>query len=240
LTAPFLSIIIPAYNEEQRLPGAIQELVSFLKLQPYESEVVIVENGSHDQTYKIALEFSQKVPFVKALHEEKSGKGGAVRTGMLTAQGQYRMFCDVDFSMPISEINRFIPPAIEGVDVVIGSREALGAIRYNEPFYRHLTGRVFNTLVRWLALPGLQDTQCGFKCFSADVVEDVFPLQTMIGWSFDAEVLFIARHRGFNIVEIPIPWYYNADSRVRLFEDSWHMGADLLSIQRNANRGLYD
>ena len=240
MTAPFLSIIIPAYNEEQRLPGALQELVSFLEKQPYQSEVLIVENGSHDQTYNVALEYSQKVPFIKALHEENSGKGGAVKTGMLAAQGQYRMFCDVDFSMPVHEINRFIPPALEGTDIVIGSRETPGAVRYNEPIYRHLTGRVFNTLVRWLALPGLQDTQCGFKCFSANVAEDVFPLQTMTGWSFDAEVLFIARRRGFKIVEIPIPWYYNADSRVRLFQDSWHMAADLLSIQGNAKNGLYD
>lgn len=239
MTAPFLSIIIPAYNEEQRLPGALQELISFLEKQPYKAEVLVIENGSTDQTFNVALEYSQKVPYIKALHEEQSGKGRAVRAGMLAAQGQYRMFCDVDFSMPIPEINSFIPPDLEGVDVAIGSREAPGAVRYNEPFYRHLTGRIFNTLVRWLALPGLQDTQCGFKCFSAKVVEEIFPLQTMTGWSFDAEVLFIARHRGFQIAEIPISWYYNADSRVRLFQDSWQMAADLLTIQRNANRGIY-
>ena len=240
MTTPFLSIIIPAYNEEQRLPNALQELTSFLEKQSYQAEVLVVENGSSDQTYDVAQEFSQKVPYVKALHEQQSGKGRAVKAGMLAAQGQYRMFCDVDFSMPISEINCFIPPVLEGADVAIGSREAPGAVRYDEPFYRHLTGRVFNSLVRQLALPGLQDTQCGFKCFSGKVVEEIFPLQTMMGWSFDAEVLFIARHRGFRIVEIPISWYYNADSRVSLIKDSWQMAADLLSIQRNANNGLYN
>jgi glycosyltransferase involved in cell wall biosynthesis len=240
LSAPFLSIIIPAYNEEERLPAALQDLVSFLEQQSYEAEVLVVENGSRDRTYEVAREFSEKTPLVTVLHEEQSGKGRAVKTGMLAAHGQYRMFCDVDFSMPIPEINRFIPPALNGVDVAIGSREAPGAVRYNEPFYRHLTGRAFNTLVRWLALPGLQDTQCGFKCFTSEVVEDVFPHQTMTGWSFDAEVLYIALRRGFKVTEIPIPWYFNADSRVRLLQDSWNMATDLLSIQRNAQKGLYD
>jgi len=113
-------------------------------------------------------------------------------------------------------------------------------VRYDEPAYRHLIGRIFNSMVRWTALPGLQDTQCGFKCFRRDVAERVFPLQTFPGMSFDVEVLFIARRMGYQIMEIPIPWYFDPDSRVRLIDDSLRMAIDLLTIQRNARRGLYD
>jgi hypothetical protein len=125
-------------------------------------------------------------------------------------------------------------------DIAIGSREAPGATRYNEPYYRHLTGRVYNTLIRLLALPGLHDTQCGFKCFRGPVAESIFPLQTLTGWSFDVEILFIARKMGYRIVEIPIPWYYNADTRVQVLSDSVQMGLDLLKIRRNALNGKYE
>jgi hypothetical protein len=141
--------------------------------------------------------------------------------------------------MPIAEINRFLPPQLVDFDVAIASREAKGAVRYGEPGYRHIIGRFFNTLVRWLALPGLNDTQCGFKCFTKDAAEIIFPLQRMDGWSFDVEILYIARRKGFRIKEIPIPWYFNAGSRIRLFQDSLKMAVDLLAIRRNAQKGLY-
>jgi hypothetical protein len=142
--------------------------------------------------------------------------------------------------MPIEQVNRFLPPQIQNPAVVIGSREAPGAVRYNEPQMRHLTGRIFNTLVRWIALPDLQDTQCGFKLFRADVAEVVFSRQTIFGWTFDVEVLFIARLHGFPITEIGVPWYYNPDTKVRMFSDAWQMFQDLLTIRRNARRGVYD
>jgi dolichyl-phosphate beta-glucosyltransferase len=236
---PFLSIIIPVHNEEKRLPTTLEKLDEFIKAQSYAAEAVVVENGSRDRTLEIAQEFTTRMPNLTVLHEEQRGKGLAVRSGMLAARGEYRFFCDVDFSMPISEINRFIPPQAASVDVAIASREAPGAIRYNEPLYRHLSGRVFNSLVRTIVLPGLQDTQCGFKCFRAQVAEEVFPLQTLTGWAFDAEVLYIARRKGYQIMEIPISWYYNADSRVRIFTDTLSMTQGLLSIRRNARQGLY-
>ena len=142
--------------------------------------------------------------------------------------------------MPIEEVNKFLPPQLEPFDVAIGSREVPGAKRYEEPGYRHLVGRLFNALVRFLALPGLQDTQCGFKCFRAEVAETIFPLQTLEGMSFDAEVLLIARKHGYKIREVPINWYFNPDSRVRLVKDSLRMALDLLVIRRNARLGLYD
>jgi len=240
LTHPLLSIIIPAYNEESRLPETLEKIARFLDQQSYPAEIIVVENGSSDRTLAIAREFAAQDGRVRALHEERRGKGRAVRSGMLAAGGEHRFICDADLSMPIEQVNRFLPPQLEGVDIAIASREAPGAVRYNEPEYRHLTGRVFNALVRWLALPGLQDTQCGFKCFRAEVVEEVFPRQTIDGWTFDVEVLYIARRRGYHIREIPIDWTFNPDSKVRVLRDSWRMFRDLLMIRANGRRGVYD
>lgn len=240
LQTPFLSIIIPAHNEERRLPATLEQVYQFLQTQPYTAEIIVVENGSHDRTLEVAQEFCKRIPILRVIHEEARGKGLAVKRGMLEARGEYRFFGDADLSMPIAEVNRFIPPQLPDMDIAIGSREAHGAVRYDEPHYRHWIGRAFNTLVRWLALPGLNDTQCGFKCFRAAVAEEIFPLQTFIGMSFDVEVLFAARRRGYRIVEVPIPWYFNPDSRVRIFRDSLRMGLDLFTIRLNAWRKLYD
>ncbi len=158
---------------------------------------------------------------------------------MLEARGEYRFICDADLSMPIEQVNRFIPPALNPIDVAIGSREVSGSKRYDEPQYRHIIGRVYNWIVRLVALPGLHDSQCGFKCFSAAAAEAVFRQQTLQGMSFDVEALFISRRHGYRIVEVPIDWYFNGDSRVRLARDSLRMFFDLVSIRLNALRGQY-
>ncbi len=159
---------------------------------------------------------------------------------MLAERGAYRFLCDADLSMPLDEVNRFLPPALHGYDVAIASREAPGAVRYHEPPYRHWMGRVFNSLVHLLVLPDIEDTQCGFKCFRAAAAEEIFPRLTRSGFSFDVEALAIARHRGFSIVEVPIPWHFDPDSRVRMFRDTLRMGLDLLAVRRNLRRGRYD
>jgi len=240
LSKPFLSIIIPAYNEAQRLPPSLEKIRTFLERQPYSSEVLVMENGSTDETLVVAQAYMAQMPNLQVHSVSERGKGLAVRQGMLAAGGDYRFLCDADLSMPIEQINRFLPAQLGEVDVAIGSREVPGAQRYAEPEYRHRIGRIFNTMVRWLVLPGLQDTQCGFKCFSAEVAEAVFPLQTLQGMSFDAEVLFIARKMGFVIQEVPIDWTFDPDSRVRLWQDSLRMAFDLLTIRWNALRGRYD
>ena len=239
LKRPFLSIIVPAYNEEQRLPHTLEQVFTFLHLQSYSSEVMVIENASTDNTFQVAQQFTRRHHNLRVLHEAQRGKGLAVQRGMREACGEYRFICDSDLSMPIDEITRFLPPACD-CDIAIASREATGAVRFDEPYYRHLTGRVFNQLIRLLVLPGLQDTQCGFKCFRSAVAEDIFRYQTLIGWSFDVEILFIARRHGFDITEIPIPWYYNSESKISILDDSWRMFLDLLRIRRNARRGLYD
>ena len=237
---PFLSIIIPAHNEENRLPGTLEQVFAFLKKQSFSSEVIVVENGSSDKTYQITQEYAQYNQDLHVIQNDQRGKGLAIQRGVRQAAGDYIFFCDADLSMPIEEISKFLPPQLPQVDIAIASREAPGAVRYNEPQYRHITGRVFNTLIRLLVLPGLQDTQCGFKCIRADVARDIFPYQTLTGWAFDVELLYIARRHGYQLVEIPIDWYFNADSKISVFRDSLRMFLDLLLIRRNARHGLYD
>lgn len=235
----FLSIVIPAYNEETRLPVTLKQVFQFLQAQSYTYEVLVVENGSRDRTLAIAEAFARTQPALRVLHNPQRGKGLAVRRGMLEARGEYRFMCDADFSMPPAEINNFLPPLLENTSIAIASREAPGAVRYHEPAYRHFIGRGYNLLIRWLALPGLQDTQCGFKCFRGEVAEQLFRQQTLTGWSFDVEILFIGRRLGYQVVEIPIPWYYNAESKVNVLRDSIQMGLDILKIRWNDWRGIY-
>lgn len=236
----FLSIVIPAHNEETRLPGTLEQVFRFLAGQDFSAEVIVVENGSSDRTYEIARGFAKEHPTLRVIQNDWRGKGLAVQRGVKEARGEYVFLCDADLSMPIEEIGKFLPPQLQNMDIAIASREAPGSVRYNEPYYRHLTGRVFNTLIRWLVLPTLQDTQCGFKCIRAEVARDIFRYQTLTGWAFDVELLFIARRHGYSIVEIPIHWYFNADSKISVFRDSLRMFLDLLAIRRNARRGLYD
>ena len=239
MATPFLSLIIPAYNEETRLPTTLEQVLNFAASRSYPVEVLVVENGSQDRTLAIAQDFAARFPALRVLQSER-GKGLAVRHGMLAASGEYRFMCDADFSMPVEQISRFLPPELNDCDIAIASREAPGAVRYHEPYYRHFVGRGYNWLIRTLALPGLQDTQCGFKCFRAAAAADLFPRQTLNGWAFDVEVLFIARRRGYRIVEVPIPWYYTPGSKLSVLRDSLHMALDLLAIRRNARRGLYE
>jgi hypothetical protein len=141
--------------------------------------------------------------------------------------------------MPIEELPKFLPPALANYDVAIGSREGPGARRFNEPRFRHVQGRVFSELVKRLALPGFEDTQCGFKCFRAEAAADLFAVQAFTGWSFDVEVLYIARQRGYHVVEVPIDWYYNGDTKVRPLTDPLRMLLDIITIRRNWRAGRY-
>jgi dolichyl-phosphate beta-glucosyltransferase len=236
--SPFLSIIIPAFNEETRLPLSMEQVFTFLDKQSFSSEVIIVENGSTDRTLEVARSLMRAYPHLHVLHEDLPGKGRAVRRGMLEAGGEYRFFADADFSMPVQELLRFLPPACDA-DIAIASREAAGAFRSAEPVFRHFTGRVYNFWIRSLVLPGLQDTQCGFKCFRAATVQDIFPCQTLNGWAFDVELLAIARSRGYQTVEIGIPWHYYSGSKINVLQHSWRMFMDLLLIRKNFRNGVY-
>lgn len=217
------------------------ELVfAFLGQQSYEAEVLVIENGSTDHTYELAQEYARHHERLRVIRAEGRGKGLAVHRGMFEARGEYRLMCDADLSMPVDEINKFLPPMLGDFDVAIASREAHGAVRYNEPFYRHLGGRGINLIIRALILPGLNDTQCGFKCFRANAAQDLFQHQTLFGWSFDIELLFLAKRHQYRVTEIPIHWYYRDESKVNALRDALRMIGDIFRIHANARRGLYD
>lgn len=239
-TRPLLTLVIPAYNEEERLPVTLPKVIDFVSQQPYATEVILVNNNSKDRTRAIADEFAAELPFFRVLDEPTQGKGAAVRSGVLAARGEYIFLADADFSMPVAEINKFLPPHLGDYDVAIGSREVEGAVRYDEPEYRHIMGRVFNLIVRLIAVPGFQDTQAGFKCFRRQAALNVFADQTIDGWAFDVEVLFIALQRHLKIVEVPIAWHYMANSRISPLRDAFNMVVQVLKIRWNGLRGLYD
>ena len=235
----FFSLILPAYNEENRLPDCLEKVSGFVDSFDRSIEVLLIENGSSDRTYEIGREFAQDHPWFHAYHLDKSGKGNAVRYGMLKARGAYRMFADVDFAMPIEGIYHFIPPELNNCHVAIASRKTAGAVSHNERFIRKIFSFVFNLIVQILAAPGIHDTQCGFKCFSAEAAERIFAVQQIEGWAFDAELIFIAQHFGYRIVEVPIEVFYDENSRINIFRDPLKMLADIMKIRKNYREGKY-
>jgi dolichyl-phosphate beta-glucosyltransferase len=235
----FLSIVIPAYNEEARLPDTLRQLADYAAATGWTWEIRVVDDGSTDGTRAVVEAVGRTEPRVVLQAEPHRGKGGAVKAGLVAASGRYRFLCDADLSMPVAEIARFLPPALTGADVAIGTREGHAARRIGEPFRRHLIGRFFNRTVKLLVLGGFEDTQCGFKMFTAAAAESIFPTVTVDGWAFDIEALVIARTRGLRLVEVPIEWHYRERSQVRMLRDGVGMFADLLRIRRRAARGDY-
>jgi glycosyltransferase involved in cell wall biosynthesis len=234
-----LSIVVPAFNEERRLAATLATLCDYLGRQPWDWEVRVVDDGSVDDTARIAESFSLTQPRVVLQREPHRGKGGAVKAGLAAAPSAYRFICDADLSMPVDEIGRFLPPLASGFDVAIGSREGKLARRVGEPAYRHFAGRVFNFIVQRLALPGIEDSQCGFKMFTAEAASAIFPRVTVEGWAFDVEVLTIARQQRLGVIEVPIEWHYRADSQLSILKDGAGMLRELLRIKWRVFRGVY-
>lgn len=239
-TVPWLAVVIPAFNEARGIEATLRELVACLAAQPWSWEVRVVDDGSSDETAARVEAFSRSEPRVVLQREPHGGKGAAVRAGFLGSAAAYRFLCDADLSMPVRELARFLPPALGGCDVAIGTREGSGARRVGEPPLRHLAGRAFNLLVRTTTVPGIQDTQCGFKLFTARAVEEIFPYVSTPGWAFDIEVLYLARRRGLRVCEVPIEWHFREDSRVRLWRDTIGMCRELLRIRVRGWLGRYD
>lgn len=235
-----LSVVIPAFNEAQRIGTTIDSLLRELPRLISEYEIRVVDDGSHDETALVVENAAKEHPRVVLQRERHVGKGGAVQAGMLAARGALRFMCDADLSMPVHEIQRFLDIVPSRCDVAIGSREGTGARRIGEPVHRHLMGRAFNAAVKMLVLREFDDTQCGFKMFTARTVEAVFPATTVAGWAFDVEVLFIAGLCGFTVREIPIEWHYRELSRVSTARDPVRMIRDLGKIRLNALRGVYE
>jgi dolichyl-phosphate beta-glucosyltransferase len=229
-----LSIVIPAFNEAQRLPETLARLRAFLAEQGWlaQTEVIVVDDGSTDGTLGVASRLRGGWPRLAVISLPHRGKGAAVRQGLLAARGEFVFFGDADFSMPVEQIVRFLPPASPMADLVIGSREALGARRFGEPSYRHVMGRVFNWLVKLLVLRGFDDTQCGFKRLTHDAAHVLAKELRLDGWSFDVELLALARVRGLTIAETPIDWHHECHSRVRPVRDTVRMLADVWRVRR--------
>jgi dolichyl-phosphate beta-glucosyltransferase len=240
VTRPQLSIVIPAYNEQARLPYTLAEMEAFACAENLDCEVIVVDNGSTDATSVVIQQAMSRFPALRLLRTDLRGKGLAVRTGMLAARGAVALFADADLSWSVEELVRFPPLVTPETPIVVGSREGLGAHRRGEPMYRHLMGRAFNRVVQSLAVPGIDDSQCGFKAFDAQVARAIFQRQTIDGFGFDVEVLFLARRLGFGVRVVPLAWEHKHNSRVEPVRDTLGMLSDVLRVRLNAWRGRYD
>lgn len=236
--APDVSVVIPALNEAGRLPATLNRLHDHLRRQDRSWEIVVVSNGSTDGTDAVVREATNRIPNLRLITMAERGKGLATQVGALRSTGKTVFLCDADLSMPPATLDSFLQLAGEN-DVVVGSREAEGARRLNEPWHRHLMGRVFNRLVQLLAVPGINDTQCGFKAFRRSVADDLFSRQTVKGFGFDVELLFLARKYGYKITELGIEWQFDTDTRVRPGVDTVNMLAELVAVRWRDLKGVY-
>jgi len=237
VTAPLLSVVIPAFNEARRLPATLARVGEHLAAQGRPHEILVVDDGSADGTADVARAAGADVRVLR--HEPNRGKGYAVRRGMLAATGARRLMTDADLSTPIEELARLEAELDRGWDVAIGSRAVAGArVEVHQPAYREAMGRVFNVLVQVLLLPGLADTQCGFKLFTAGAADAAFRACRLDGFSFDVEALYVARLRGLRIAEVPVVWRNDAATRVSLGGGGTAF-LDLLRIRIAATRGAY-
>ena len=251
--APFLSLVIPAWNEEETIWTSLEAIVAYLDKQEYASEVIVVDDGSTDRTRALVKsfigEYVGQTP-VRLIESDHRGKGYAVRTGILDSTGKYVLFTDADLATPVYEIGKMVGALETGCDVAIGTRVGIGAERVNQPFLRRLMGRTFNLLVRLISGLRFQDTQAGFKGFRREVAQDLFhrtllygadakPLRGSALTAFDVEVLYLASHEGYRIEEVPVKWQYGP-SRVNLLLDSVRMFVDVIKVRWMAMKGLYE
>lgn len=229
---PFISVVIPAYDEASRLPKTIRRIQEYLKAKSLSFEIIIVDDGSKDQTVDVAKNCLNGSSHLVLTNERNRGKGYCVKKGMLAASGKYVLFSDADLSTPIEEIERMFPHLENGYDVVIGSRAISDpTVKRKIWWYREIMGRTYNLLGQWILFPGIQDSQCGFKCFKHDVARNLFSRQKLEGFSFDGEILFLARRHGYRIKEIPINWIRDDRSKVKLVKDSIRMFFDLIKVR---------
>lgn len=237
----FLSIIIPAYNEENRLPAYLARVLEYLEMQDFSFEVLVVNDGSTDATAEMVEGISSRNQRIKLIRlPENRGKGYAVKTGMLAASGKLRLFADADGATPITELERLRKAIDSGADVAIASRAMKDDTRtINAHLHRKVIGRVFHCIVSTLTVKGLRDTQCGFKLFTAEAAQAVFRLQRIHDFGFDVEILFLCQRNGYRIAEVPVNWTDVAGSKVSLIRDSMKMFWDIFKIRFNEVAGVY-
>jgi glycosyltransferase involved in cell wall biosynthesis len=237
---PAVSLVIPAFNEQARLPYTLSEIETYVCAEQIDCEVLVVDNGSHDATSVVVQQAASRFVQLRLLRTDRHGKGLAVRTGVLAARGQVVIFADADLSWSVTDLPRFVD-LVDPVHspIVIGSREGYGARRIGEPIYRHVMGRVFNRVVQALAVPGIEDSQCGFKAFSQDAARAIFRRQRVDGFGFDVEILYLARRLGYPVRVVPLRWEHKENSRVLPVRDTLLMLSDVLRVRLNGWRGRY-
>jgi dolichyl-phosphate beta-glucosyltransferase len=239
---PQYSIIIPAYNESARIPATLQAVVDFIRRQGWSAEVIVVNDGSRDQTAEVVRRFAAHFPEVRLVENPGNrGKGYSVRSGILQAQGEVVMFTDSDLSAPIEEATRLFAAIAAGADIAIGSRWLDKSRQtHRQPIYRQFFGRCFNAVTRLVMGLHFADTQCGFKAFTRAAAQTVFQLQTIERWGFDPEILFIATKRGFRVVEVPVSWSHDERTRMSYLKDGLTMLEEIARIRWNALTGRYN
>ncbi len=249
MSQPFLSVIIPSYNEKENLSrGVLDKVAKYLDAQDYQYQVILSDDGSTDGTVQALEKFVRTHPHFSLLVNPHAGKGPTVTAGMLAATGQWRLFTDFDQSTPLSEIEKLLPSTIHH-QIVIGSRALAGAKREKEPWYRHVMGLGFNFLTQLIILPGIHDSQCGFKLFSAPATKKVFKKLQIYGpnsrakdaftGAFDVELLYLARLQNLSVAEIPVVWKHAHSERVAPIKDSFRMLRDIIRIRLASWRGQY-
>jgi glycosyltransferase involved in cell wall biosynthesis len=237
---PALSLVIPAYNEQARLPYTLAEIERYVCREQIDCEIIVVDSGSRDATSAVVQQAASRFGRLRLLRIDRRGKGLAVRTGVLAAHGEVVIFADADLSWSVEDISRFMGRVdARRSPIVIGSREGYGARRIGEPVYRHLMGRVFNRIVQAVAVPGIEDTQCGFKALSRESARAIFTRQRIDGFGFDVEILFLARRLGYPIQVVPLRWEHKENSRVAPVRDTLLMLSDVFRVRFNAWRGQY-
>lgn len=238
---PKYSIVIPAYNERDRIPATLRAVVECIRTHKWPAEVVVVDDGSHDDTAAVVREFARKAPEVRLIENPSNyGKGYSVRTGVLHALGDIVLFTDADLSSPIEEAEGLFTAIGMGADIAIGSRwMAESRQTHRQPLFRQFFGRCFNALTRWVMRLPFADTQCGFKAFTRAAAQTVFQLQTIERWGFDPEILFIALRRGYHVQEVPVGWAHDARTRMSYLRDGLQMLKELALVRWNALLGRY-
>ncbi len=241
MALPRYSIVIPAYNEQFRIGATLKSVLECVRDRNWDAEVIVVDDGSRDQTPDIVNEFAARHPELRLVSNvENRGKGYSVRNGVLQASGQIILFTDADLSAPIQEAERLFIAIDEGVDIAIGSRWLdRGRQTVHQPLYRQFFGRCFNAVTRMVMGLPFADTQCGFKAFRRNVAQVIFRLQRIERWGFDPELLFIALHRGYTVREVAVTWGHDERSRISYLRDGSRMLQELVVIRWNQLRGVY-
>ncbi len=236
---PFISVVIPAYNEERRIGETLKKIISYLSRQDYSYEIIVVDDASSDQTAKIIENFGEKIILLK--NRERRGKGYSIRQGILSAGGSFILFSDADLSTPIEELEKLLFWLKKGYHLVFGSRRLPNSeVPIPQPFFRRLMGRLFNLLVKIFVVRGFVDTQCGFKCFEKKTANFLFSQQRLSGFCFDVEILYLARRFKKRVKEVPVRWLNSPASKVGPIKHSFLMFLDLCRIRFNDWRGLYE